>query len=117
MGVYNLSTLQEECRIVGAHSRPCVSAMLHPLHDVLVTSSGSRIFPDYDVDSSATSGDEDDGCVPPSKRARGPENLDNSIRIWRLNKRISDEAINKGYCCEDGATPQACASDEDCAIS
>ncbi|CAE8601274.1 unnamed protein product, partial [Polarella glacialis] len=55
--LYSLSSLQEVGRIAGAHSRPCVAAELRPGSQaspgqgLLLSSSGSRHFPDYDVDS------------------------------------------------------------------
>eukprot|EP00747_Dinoflagellata_sp_TGD_P082546 gnl/TRDRNA2_/TRDRNA2_161738_c3_seq1.p1 gnl/TRDRNA2_/TRDRNA2_161738_c3~~gnl/TRDRNA2_/TRDRNA2_161738_c3_seq1.p1 ORF type:complete len:459 (-),score=56.30 gnl/TRDRNA2_/TRDRNA2_161738_c3_seq1:12-1388(-) len=49
---YSLTSLQELGRLEGAHKRPCVSSILHPQRsDVLLSASGSRAFPDYDVDS------------------------------------------------------------------
>eukprot|EP00401_Gymnodinium_catenatum_P029313 CAMPEP_0117550302 /NCGR_PEP_ID=MMETSP0784-20121206/48611_1 /TAXON_ID=39447 /ORGANISM="" /LENGTH=443 /DNA_ID=CAMNT_0005347317 /DNA_START=170 /DNA_END=1498 /DNA_ORIENTATION=+ len=94
---YSLSTTREVGRIAGAHRRPCISAMLHPgSSGMLLTASGARCFPDYDVDSPTSS--RSPTPEPPEKRRRGGnraaasakearalnEPLDNSLRIWRL---------------------------------
>lgn len=93
--LYSLSTLQPVGRITGAHRSSCVSAMLHPRLDAVVTSSGGRRFPDYDVDSSvasASSASPSPARQPPSKRRRGdaaPRRLDNSIRLWRVDDMMA----------------------------
>jgi len=96
---YSLSHLSETGIIREAHGRPCVSAMLHPTLDIILSSSGSRDFPDYDVDSPTP--ERGLGLKPsvgePKKRKacctskREPERdgrlsaLDNSTRIWHLS--------------------------------
>jgi len=96
---YSLSHLSETGIIREAHGRPCVSAMLHPTLDIILSSSGSRDFPDYDVDSPTP--ERGLGLKPsvgePKKRKacctskREPERdgrlsaLDNSTRIWQLS--------------------------------
>mmetsp|Transcript_84678 Transcript_84678/g.220457 ORF Transcript_84678/g.220457 Transcript_84678/m.220457 type:complete len:441 (+) Transcript_84678:110-1432(+) len=99
--LHSLSTFEEEECIPRAHERPCVSAMLHPFCRTLATSGGGRVFPDYDVDSSAGS------LSPPPRRkstrkrscSRGKaakhvkslKPLDNSVRVWQLEPS-GDEA-------------------------
>ncbi|CAJ1419544.1 unnamed protein product, partial [Effrenium voratum] len=71
--LYSLSSMQEVGRFQG-HSRPCTSAELRPTEAkerVLLSSSGSRHFPDYDVDS-------------PEPERRKVARLDNSLRVWQL---------------------------------
>merc|ERR1712050_539788 len=96
---YDLLSLKQIGRLEEAHGRPCVSALLHPSSDLLLSASGSRCFPDYDVDSAAEpDSDSSTPCPVPRKRARTRlsggrhhkqkmgrhSDLDNSLRIWRI---------------------------------
>jgi len=88
---YSLSSLQEISRISNAHERPCVSAMIHPSGkcELVLTASGTRYFPDYDVESPSGSRSPTPEAAPPQKRRRSSlvnklPRLDNSVRVWRL---------------------------------
>merc|ERR1712039_841352 len=95
---YSLSTMREVGRIVGAHGRPCVSAMLCPRDaTLLLSASGSRFFPDYDVESDddyfvvnpETAPSRELGASSVKRRKVGDPStqhrLDNAIRIWKLD--------------------------------
>lgn len=90
---YSLSQLKELGRAPGAHRRPCVSAMLHPYLDFMVSSSGARRFPDYDVaspepDRNLSAGESPSSTRGAKRKASELEKhrgvLDNSIRLWKL---------------------------------
>lgn len=98
--LYSLSSLREVGRISGAHTRPCVCAMPHPHKEALLTASGTRSFPNYDVESPPQSRSQSPSPSvqsprsPRGKRRRqesgeasegdAAHRLDNSLRIWRL---------------------------------
>lgn len=98
---YSLTSLQEVGRIQGAHGRPCVAAGLRPGDaSTVLSASGSRCFPNYNVQSPLSSPREAQGD---SKRAKverstdgwggakgvvdlasaAAEPLDNALRVWR----------------------------------
>jgi len=73
MLLYSLSALGERGRVPRAHSRPCTAAMLHPRLDALLSCSGGRLFPNYDVESpvvSPPSSPQGGPLSPPQKRRR-----------------------------------------------
>eukprot|EP00933_Yihiella_yeosuensis_P034197 TRINITY_DN27711_c0_g1_i2.p1 TRINITY_DN27711_c0_g1~~TRINITY_DN27711_c0_g1_i2.p1 ORF type:complete len:427 (-),score=41.82 TRINITY_DN27711_c0_g1_i2:51-1331(-) len=109
--IYSLTSLQEVGRLSGAHRRPCIAAELRPPgsdtdSSMLLSSSGSREFPNYDVESPEPDRlpklAEPELASPSKKRQRSSGvlrrpnfDLDNSLRVWKL------EWSNKGSNSDD----------------
>lgn len=89
LSFHSLSYMCQTGRIK-AHGRPCVSGMLNPVNDTLIlTSSGSRSFLNYDVDS-----DEEGVCAKRPKLGSECHEemgmMDNSMRVWRLKWHVCE---------------------------